>query len=404
MENNGEHDEGFAQEKRLSFATDKAAYNALPPRQQRLAARIAAAGFGSRTVVVTVWKTFVGVTGRAFDFAFLYPYRLAAKLVRLAADGAVRGLMFGIDGITGAGRGLLATARGALAAGGGAVKLLYKAGLLSQEKTEKFLTSFTAARDMLLALRDGLVAWGRELKKDAEDSYTSTKDRLIKLRTAAFEFLEYYGALGLYRGTRWLLDPRTKSGAPLLGNERLNRAVGFAAAAVGFVAMASGLLQLGVLAKVWHIKLAHSLITDTAPVYINVLKQAPLHVLITGGVTALKFFGLPPLAATRHALKSLNFTRAVAYQYNDRLRKAHDPDAPQPKGESYKSFGFLERFVEHVVVEKAAPEFYEARLKYYQEKMRGAFRAAAAPQPQTPKPDAPKPEQQAPKPPPPKPG
>jgi hypothetical protein len=56
------------------------------------------------------------------------------------------------------------------------------------------------------------------------------------------------------------------------------------------------------------------------------------------------------------------------------------------------------------VVEKAAPEFYEARLKYYQEKMRGAFRAAAAPQPQTPKPDAPKPEQQAPKPPPPKPG
>jgi hypothetical protein len=120
-------------------------------------------------------------------------------------------------------------------------------------------------------------------------------------------------------------------------------------------------------------------------VWLNLLKQAPLHMMITGGVTALKFFGLPPLAATRQSLKATDFARGVAYQYNTRLNELLRNPAPDPVPSRKGSVGsYLEHFIAHIVVEKAAPEFYEARIKYYQGKSKAAFNKAADPAPEQP--------------------
>jgi hypothetical protein len=386
-------DDGFAEEKRLTFQADRKAYESLGPRQQRLANRLGAIGFGSRTVVVTTWKILIGIAGGLLDIVLFYPYRLGAKLVRLGSNAVVKGVMFGVDGLTGLGRAFLATARGALRAGGAAVRLLQRIGLLRNGRGNGLIDFLGAGGARLLAMRDRLVVWGAGIKKGIGDSYTAVKNGLIKARTAAFEFAEYYGALGLYRGMKWLLDPRNKKGEPLFG-EKMNRIAGLAGAGVGFFVLATAMLQLGVLAKIWHIKLAATLITDkNAPLWLNLAKQAPLHVLITGGITALKFFGLPPLAATRQALKSTQFNRGVAYQYNSRLLKVQNIPAPKPS-EGEESLSFLEHFIEHVVVEKAAPEFYEARLKYYQDKLKPSFnKNAPPPAPEQPKPEAPAPKE-----------
>ena len=224
---------------------------------------------------------------------------------------------------------------------------------------EVFKLPYTAAK---FALRGISWGWSRVpfLPEKKPDQKAGPVKKILALGIKKTgEFLEYYGALGLYRATKWIMNPVTPSGKPLLGHKKLNKAVGLIAAAAIFTVAGTGLVQLEIISKVWHAEIAHAGLTSTAPIYITLAKQAVFHGLLSFGMTVEKFVVLPVLAAARDTLKSSGFVQGVSYQYNSRLR-AKAPEAPG------RRFNIIKTSIEQLV-EKSSPEFYEVRLAHYQE-------------------------------------
>lgn len=344
------------------FREDKAAFDSLSPRARLWAGRLGLWGFRTRDAAVRAGRLVLA----AAEILFGLPYIVLAKLVAAAANGLVGAVKGAVGAAAGAGRVLLFAAHRAAGAGMRGADFLQTLKLIAAETGDRWRRRLDAARERLLDLRQSLAVWAKDAKEKIDASWVSAKRWLSRVRDKAFEKLEYHGAIGLFRLARWLLDPRTPSGKPLLGNERLNKVFGFGMAAAGFAALSYALGALFYLGKLWHVKLTLSLATDKSPLYFKLLKQAVLHPLITAGITAVKFFGLPIVAATRQRLKTLTFTRGVAYRYNAALREQGPAPAPDLGLHRIvpRSLSFVGKFIAHVV-EKASPEFYEARIRHY---------------------------------------
>src|SRR5262249_16473553 len=144
----------------------------------------------------------------------------------------------------------------------------------------------------LAVKRDTIAVWGDKAKEKIDKTWNMVREKVRDGLKKTAEFLEYYGAIGLYRGTKWVLDPPLPSGKPLFGNERVNKAVGLVAAAGIFVALSMEFSKLLVLGKIWHYKLAHAFFTSHAPFFKRFIKQALLQPGIATGLASLKFVTL----------------------------------------------------------------------------------------------------------------
>jgi hypothetical protein len=201
-----------------------------------------------------------------------------------------------------------------------------------------------------------------------ETRWRQAKVSMRNFAGACYLVLEFYGAIALYRSAKWLLNPRSVSGAPLLGNETLNKFFGVLVAGVGFIGFAMLLLAVGVLAKIMHAELAIAFETDSGPLGLRIAKQIVFQPLITISLTAAKFLLLPIIAATRQALKSADFTRGIAFSYNRRLNRRRRREQAVMRHAGRLKLGIsplIAVFVAHLV-EKSAPAFYEGRLCWYQ--------------------------------------
>ncbi len=400
-----QHDPAVLQEIQEELERDKRAYEALPPRQQRLVQRIAKYESGMRDILVEGGKAVIGVLELAANVILRLPYVLAGRLIAGIANRAVDVVKLGVGIVSGAGRVLLATGRGGLALASRGIDLLQKKGWLSQSGGAKGEERLKAWGEKLNDWRDNVIAWRKNVSESIDKGWAWAKAGMTKGVVVAAEALEYYGAIGLYRGTKWVLNPRRPSGKPLFGSEMANRVVGLGMAAVLFTGLSFELSKLFILGKIWHIKLAHSFVHDVGiPMSRRVAKQVALQPLLALGLASAKFVSLPIIAAARGALKSTPFTQGLAYQYNVQLgerlarraaRKAERDAKPQTgmKGLARKAghgtlvvsrylhkktLNFVSLFVEHIV-EKASPEFYEGRLKHYQS--RAAAKSVEAPVP-----------------------
>jgi hypothetical protein len=308
-------------EKEAQFERDRQAFKSLSPRAQRWARWIATGAFAMRKGFVGATKGILAVVEEVFRIFFTLPYTYLAKGVKALANGAVRGLMLGI---------------GAASSG---------------------------ARRLFPGSAGKITVWEKRTVTRIDEAWQRTKKNLEQVARRAGRFAEYYGALGLYRGASWVLNPRTPSGRPLMGNETLNRAVGATAALGVFVVLSYQLTKLAVMAKLWHLQFAQSFVTDAGPLYLKVLKQAMFHPLLTGGLTAAKFMTLPVIAASREAMKSTPFAQGIAFHYNARLKEHRERAGLVPQK---KISAFIRNLIIHII-EKASPEFYRARQKYYVE-------------------------------------
>ena len=350
---------GFELEKILQFETDKAAFNSLSPQRQWWANKMASGGYLSRWAIVGVTRAVVTALEIVLNLGLRLPYVLLGRGLRTASNAVVGGVKLGIRG----------SARLAQAALGISIATANKMG-----KDAKKIRSW----------KECLPAWEQRTVEKVDRAWKLCKRDLKELSRKAGEFAEYHGAISLYRGTKWLLNPRTSSGNPLFGNEVVNKTIGLALASAAFIGLSIGLSKFAVAAKIWHYKFAKSFATDASPVFIKMLKQAAFHPMLTVAVTAVKFVTLPAIAAARQTLKSTPFNQGVAYQYNLRLAAkdarrqqqilAREKNTPGPKFirvvRRYmhkKSLSFVGNFFSHII-ERAAPEHYAARIKYYAEK------------------------------------
>ncbi len=346
----------YEAEKSIQFEKDKSAFEGLSPRKQWWAEKAATAGYTSRWAIVGLTRTVVTALEIGLNIGLRLPYILIGRGLRILANATV------------------GTAKLAIKTGTGVIENLLGIGVITARKLGR-----DAKR--LESWKDRLPAWEKKTVEKIDLGWKGLKKNFKEYKRKAGEFAEYYGALGLYRGTKWLLDPRTPSNKPLLGNETLNKTVGLALAGTAFLGLSIGLTKIAVMAKVWHYKFAKSFAHDTSPVFIKMLKQAAFHPMLTVAVTAVKFVTLPAIAAARQTLKSTPFNQGVAYQYNLRLqvknilrqerKLAKDQKQSSPKFIRVvarymhkKSLSFVGNFFAHIF-EKAAPEHYEARAKYY---------------------------------------
>lgn len=375
-----------ATEKEAQFESDKSAFDALPPNQQRYATALAGGTFATRTAIVGTGNFIIGLCETAVNATIRLPLKIAFRAVSRTANKAVD---IGANLPANTTRAGFAVSKYALGWGGSAVSLLHRAKIISAETKDRTIGKITMSQHRLSEKQAALAARAGERKKDAQESWGKIKTQVGGALKKAGHFLEYYGAIGLYRGTKWLLDPRTPSGKPLLGNEKLNKVVGFLAAAAIFTALCFEVSKLLVMGKILHIKLAHSFFTDVTPLHTRFLKQVLLQPAITVGLASLKFVSLPVIAAARRQLKSTPFTQGIAYQYNVRLQARHDRKAQKAldkksaaeaaqktdlpivqKGKKavkvlrHKTLGFVNAFFRHLI-EKSSPEWYEARNKHY---------------------------------------
>lgn len=323
------HNPAIEQEKQLQFEKDEAAYNALSPKRQRLAVALANTGFGSRTVLKGAVKTVMGLADIVFNIIFRLPYVVIGRAVKAVTNGMVRGIKLGVEGVA------------------------------------SILQRIVRKKEDAAARKEKIDAWKKKTIARIDKSWSDFKQNLQQRVKKSKEFMEYHGALGLYRAAEWVLNPRTPSGKPLFGNESVNKFAGMAVAACAFGFLSFELAKMAVMANVWHVKIAHFIINDTAPLLVKIPKEASLHLLVTVVVTGSKFVALPVIAACRQALKSTHFTQAIAYQYNVKL-KAQPQLEEKPLIQKLPLVSLVKNFVAYIT-EKASPEFYKARLKHYQE-------------------------------------
>lgn len=397
-----------------SFESDKKAFERLSPRDRRMAEMLAGAGFGLRQGVVVAGGLVVDATEAVFNILVRAPvvflWKQGVKAAEAAADAPSHIA-------TAARRGVLSLQGKALGLSGKGVSLLNRMGLVSDKARDNRLARIAERQKEIARRRAEIETAGKAEREKAQKDRSGRKRRLLAALGKAGGFLEYHGAIGLYRGFKWLLDPRRPGGKPLLGNEKLNRAMGIVAATAVFGVLAYQLSKIVVLGKILHIKLAHSAVTAAAPLWFKLVQQTVLHPAITVGLTAVKFVTLPVIAAARGRMKAADFTQGIAHAYNQRLRAHREqklkrdfnrmakyaPQADDPKWTEFRkkaavaarkqSFGFIRAFFHHIV-EKSSPEFYEVRHRHYaaihaeNKKRRAARRLAKQAQKSAPAPSA----------------
>lgn len=389
--------EALEAEMQARFDADRKAYEGLGAREQKIASYIAAGTFGARQGIVSVGALFVDAAETAFNIVIRTPAVWAwGKISKGAGETAKMPL-----------RATAATARGALSlasrawlVAGQGVVALNRLGLVSDTKREDMLATVAQRQWRIAEQREKISAWAKAREQKSQRDWKLKQLRITKALKRAGEFLEYHGAIGLYRGFKYLLDPRKRDGSPLLGNEKLSKAVGFVAALVLFGFLTYQLSKIGVVAKIMHYKLAHSMIHSTAPLWLKLAQQTVLQPAITVGLTALKFVTLPVIAAARGRMTSTEFTQGIAYRYNQMLQDYREnkmkrdferqekytthPDDPKWKefrnkaviAARKKSLSFLRSFFHHIV-EKSSPAFYEVRFRHYKEIREGRRHARA---------------------------
>jgi hypothetical protein len=312
---------GVAEEKQAQFEKDAAVFNSLNPRQQRTAVSFAKIGYGCRQGLVAVNKAVMVGADWLFNILVTVPCNAAKPFVMKAWNGLAKRFKFGA----------------------------YKN---PDSKINK--------------------------------RWLAIKEKFSVAVKKAGEFLEYYGAISLYRATKWILNPRRRSGKPLFGSEVVNKIIGTVAGICSFVCMTAGLIWIEVMAKVWHAQIAQSALTDTAPRLIRLGKQAVLHPALSGVLAAAQFLIIPPIAAARQALKSTKIVQGIAYQFNSKVR-AGRAGREQKAATGWKPSAYVKKFFDEIL-EKTSPEFYIARLKYFRAQ-RKKKQAGEASSPVTP-PDA----------------
>ena len=362
------------------FESDKKAFEGFSPREQKIAALMAGAGFGARQGAVGVGSLLINLTEGAFNLIVRAPLAFAWSMTTKLADNTANAP---VRIATAAGRGGLSIVSAAVGLWGKGIELLHRAGLADDPRKKT-----AGTLDKLEEKRQKVALWGKLKQEKQAQDWRKKKRRFRSALAKTGEFLEYRGAIGLYRAFKWMLDPRRPSGKPLLGNEKINKAVGLIAAVAMFGILSFQLSKIIVLGKILHIKLAQSLVTNTAPLWIKALQQTVLHPAITIGLTAVKFVMLPVIAAARGRMKSTDFTQGIAYQYNTMLHEENEnnlkrefnkqakyaPKADDPKWKEFrnkavtaaskKSLSFIRTFFRHIV-EKSSPEFYEVRHRHY---------------------------------------
>ncbi len=363
----------FNAEKKTQFERDKAAFERLPDWQKTGTKAFAVPGFYLRHAIVSATKMVVGAVEIAFNLVFRLPYILAWKGLKKLADGAIGLAKLGIKSLTGLGKGLLAAGRKTLGAAGSCVTWLEQKGWITAANKEKKLETFEKGKVQLLQLRNDLVEWEHDTKEKIDKSWKKTKNDLKEFGHKAKDTLEKHGSVGLFRLTKWALNPQTPSGKPLLYWKPLNKAAGFTLAAVGFTALAYEVGKLTALIKIWNAKFLASLIKGTSMSMHELAAETGIHAAVTAGGVAMKFVTLPIIAATRQTLKSTTFTQGIAYQYNLRLNALEEKKAVRREKNKYlrwlgqkKPLTFIARFVTHIV-QQASPEFYEIKMRQYKE-------------------------------------
>jgi hypothetical protein len=180
----------------------------------------------------------------------------------------------------------------------------------------------------------------------------------------AGDFVEYYGAIGLYRATKWLLNPRTRAGKPFFGNEAVNKAAGLVGGILTFSAMSAGFAFIEVMAKIWHVQLARILLNRVVPAAVAVGQQAVFHTLLSWGTAGLQFLMVPAIAAARQTLKEVKFVQGISYQYNSKRRASQNGKQPEAAPAKWRPSSLVVKFIKGIL-EKTSPEFYKARLKHF---------------------------------------
>lgn len=370
------------------YASDKRAFEGLEDRDRKWATAIAGKTFAVRQAIVKGGNGIVNVMETGFNVAIRIPsvfvWNQLKKGAGTAADAPV--------GVTAAtGRAALGFTQGAIGLWSKGLGGLNTIGLLGDEKCEKRRKSLAEQQEKLEERRAAIAEWGKGRKAQAEKDRAGKKRRFNSALRKTGAALEYYGAIGLYRMFKYVLDPRLPNGKPLLVNEKANRIAGLVTAGALFCFLAYQFSKITVVAKILHIKLAHSMVTDTAPVWLKAAKQIVLQPAITIGLTAAKFITLPVIAAARGRLKATPISQGIAYEYNRMRLEAEEnqlkldfekaskapatgPDDPKwmkfrekaKKAARKESFQFIRSFVRHVI-EKSSPEFYEVRLRHYQD-------------------------------------
>ncbi|MEZ0261035.1 MAG: hypothetical protein ACAH80_08495 [Alphaproteobacteria bacterium] len=368
------------------YASDKQAFEGLDDSDRKWASAIAGKTFAVRQAIVKGGNGIVNVLETGFNVAIRIPsvfvWNQMKKGAGTAADAPV--------GVTAAtGRAALGFTQGAIGLWSKGLGLLNRVGVMGDETCAERRRALAEQQAKLEDKRTAIADWGKRRKEQADKDRAGKKRRFTTALRKTGAALEYYGAIGLYRTFKYVLDPRLPNGKPLLVNEKANRAVGLLTAAALFCVLAYQFSKITVVAKILHIKLAHSMVTDTAPVWLKAAKQIVLQPAITIGLTAAKFITLPVIAAARGRLKATPISQGIAYEYNrmrleadeENLKLAFEkaskapatgPDDPKwmkfrekaKKAARKESFQFIRSFVRHVI-EKSSPEFYEVRLRHY---------------------------------------
>jgi hypothetical protein len=378
------HDSFVLIEQRIQAEADAAAFRRLPVGRKRLALLLASMGFTGRQKVVGVAGVLIGLTEVLIDYLLIWPYRVLGAGLLYLVDGAERVVKISVSVVTVVTLGGLITGRLILGAAAYAIDVLRRFRIIADNTGARWFAAIAVADALLRDCGRRVAKWGADVKRKVDIAWAHTKAGFRASLRYAGEVFEFYGAIGLFRASKWILDPRLNSGRPLFGHNQVNKVFGIVVAACGFIVFCFILTAVGVFAKFMHAHLAASFVSDDGPVALKIAKQLLYQPLITIGLTAAKFVLLPVIAATRQTLKSTDFTRGVAHAYSIRLRRHRtrksaesaaaegNPAAPAAGETLYSmarnlrkvSLGFVEKFVLHLV-EKSSPTFYEGRLQYY---------------------------------------
>jgi hypothetical protein len=376
-------------EQRRQEEADAAAFRRLSATRRRLASGLASMGFTGRQKVVGVAGFLLGVTEILINYLLIWPYRILAASLLLLTNTVEKSAILVVTVVTALTVAALAAMHLGLRLAHYFVHLFVQLRLVAEGTSNRWLANIVAANAVLRSWRQRVAKWSADVRQKIDQVWIRTKASFAAFLRYTGEAVEFYGAIGLFRATKWILNPRLRSGRPLFGRERINKAFGIVIATGGFAILLFLLTAVGVLAKFMHAHLAASFVTDTSPLAIKIAKQLLYQPLITVGLTAAKFVLLPIIAATQQTLKSTDLARGVAYAYGRRLRRhrkkksgqigvnAATPESSATGDTSNSlalnlrmvSLNFVGTFVAHLV-EKASPNFYEGRLRYY--RTRGA--------------------------------
>ncbi len=216
--------------------------------------------------------------------------------------------------------------------------------------------------------------------RNAPAFWRKAKVGIGKVSRKVGDFLGRYGAVGLYRVTEWVLNPRTRAGKPVFTNPTLNKVLKIGGGLVTLVAMTVVLGGIELLTKIGHVEGARMLAHSTASPMALVGQQFAIHMGLNWASYAAQFLVVPSIAATRQVLKEFKIFQGMGHHYNARMRawREKNPDR-LAKSTHWTPSGSMVKLGRGVLVQ-ASPEFYRARMKYYLSLDKKASAPVAAPQ------------------------